>query len=64
MLDQSAADIIVAIGTARADAQVAAAALVDPPVASMSASCSTFESQALMVVLAAGPKGFTVVLKS
>ena len=53
--------MIVEMGTAFAAAQVADAALVDPPGAWIFACSNTFASQALMVCLPAGLKGATVV---
>ena len=56
--------MIVEMGTAFAAAQVADAALVDPPGAWIFACSKTFASQALMVCLPAGLNGSTVVRKS
>ena len=56
--------MIVEMDTAFAAAQVAEAALVEPPGAWMFACSETFASQDLMVCLPAGLNGATVVRKS
>ena len=64
MQDQSAAAMMVEIGTALAAAQVAEAALVEPPGACIPAKSSTFVNHDRTVCLDAGLRGGTVVRSS
>ena len=61
MQDRSAAVMMVEIGTSLAAAQVAEAALVEPPVACISAESSTFINHDCTVCLDAGLRESPVV---